>query len=96
MKRMFGMMPSSEVELRESYKDNFGLTVIIEAGKHGWTIMWADGGSDYKDVDKEPHEDKSSDTLLQEVVSCVRDIPKLFYDWAENFCWKARKNGYLQ
>lgn len=45
---------------------------------------------------KEPHEDKSSDTLLQEVVSCVRDIPKLFYDWAENFCWKARKNGYLQ
>jgi hypothetical protein len=45
---------------------------------------------------KEPHEDKSSDTLLQEVVSRVRDIPKLFYDWAENFCWKARKNGYLQ
>ena len=32
MKRMFGMMPSSEVELRESYKDNFGLTVRIEAG----------------------------------------------------------------
>lgn len=45
---------------------------------------------------KEPHEDKASNTLLQEVVSCVRDIPKLFYDWAENFCWKARKNGYLQ
>lgn len=45
---------------------------------------------------KEPHEDKSSDTLLQKVVSRVRDIPKLFYDWAENFCWKARKNGYLQ
>lgn len=53
MKRIFGMMPSSEVELRESYKDNFGLTVRIEAGKHGWTIMWADGGSDYKDVDTE-------------------------------------------
>ena len=53
MKRMFGMMPSSEVELRESYKDNFGLTVRIEAGKHGWTIMWANGGSDYKDVDAE-------------------------------------------
>lgn len=45
---------------------------------------------------KEHHEDKSSDTLLQEVVSRIRDIPKLFYDWAENFCWKARKNGYLQ
>ena len=45
---------------------------------------------------KEPHEDKASNTLLQEVVSRVRDIPKLFYDWAENFCWKARKNGYLQ
>lgn len=47
-------------------------------------------------VDKEPPEDKSSDTLLYKVVSRVRDIPKLFYDWAENFCWKARKNGYLQ
>lgn len=47
-------------------------------------------------VYKEPHEDKSNDTLLQEVVSRVRDIPKLFYDWAENFFWKARKNGYLQ
>lgn len=45
---------------------------------------------------KKPHEDNSSDTLLQEVVSRVRYIPKLFYDWAENFCWKARKNGYLQ
>lgn len=45
---------------------------------------------------KEPHEDKASNTLLREVVSRVRDIPKLFYDWAENFCWKARKNGYLQ
>jgi hypothetical protein len=45
---------------------------------------------------KEPCEDEPNNTLLQEVVSCVRDIPKLFYDWAENFCWKARKNGYLQ
>jgi len=47
-------------------------------------------------VYKEPCEDEPNNTLLQEVVSCVRDIPKLFYDWAENFCWKARKNGYLQ
>ena len=45
---------------------------------------------------KEPCEDERNNTLLQEVVSCIRDIPKLFYDWAENFCWKARKNGYLQ
>lgn len=29
MKRMFGMMPSSEVELRESYKDNFGLGQMV-------------------------------------------------------------------
>ena len=45
---------------------------------------------------KESCEDEPNNTLLQEIVSCVRDIPKLFYDWAENFCWKARKNGYLQ
>ena len=47
-------------------------------------------------IHKEPHKDKSSDTLLQKIVSCMRDVPKLFYDWAEDFCWKARKNGYLQ
>lgn len=45
---------------------------------------------------KKPCEDEPNNTLLQEVVSCVRDIPKLFHDWAENFCWKAKKNGYLQ
>ena len=45
---------------------------------------------------KEPLEDKLDSTLFQEVVSCIRGIPKLFCDWAEDFCWKARKNGYLQ
>lgn len=63
-------------------------TCSMPEQKH-WEYKW-------ECIYKEPHEDKSSDTLLQEVVSRVRNIPKLFYDWAENFCWKARKNGYLQ
>lgn len=51
MKRMFGMMPSCEVELNKNFKDEYGMTISIEAGKHGWTVIWADGGFDWEDVD---------------------------------------------
>ena len=49
MKRMFGLMPSNEVDKRKWYKDKLGLRIGIEAGKKGWTILWADGGTIYKD-----------------------------------------------
>lgn len=51
MKRMFGMMPSADVELEKSYRDRNGLRVTIQAGPKGWTIIWADGGTTYKDVE---------------------------------------------
>ena len=43
--------PSSEVQISKTYKDRNGRKVIIDAGKNGWTIMWADHSSDYKDVE---------------------------------------------
>ncbi len=49
MQRFMGMMPSSEVEICKFYKDDAGLKVGIEAGKNGWTVMYADHSSDYKD-----------------------------------------------
>ena len=49
MNRFFGMMPSSEIEIKKRYVDKSNLDVTIEAGKNGWTILWADGGSTYKD-----------------------------------------------
>lgn len=54
MKRFFGMMPSSEVEIIKTFRsDNYG-EVTIEAGQHGWTIMFADYSSEYKDTDNTP------------------------------------------
>lgn len=50
MNRFFGMMPSSEVEKEEHFKVGVSqLTTTIQAGKKGWTILYADGSSEYKD-----------------------------------------------
>ena len=49
MRRLFGMMPSAEIEIEKTYKDSNGLKVGIQAGKNGWTILWSDGGTTYKD-----------------------------------------------
>ena len=49
MKRFFGMMPSDEIEREERFKDKNDLAVVIQAGKNGWTIIYADGGSEYRD-----------------------------------------------
>lgn len=54
MRRYFGLMPNSEVSIEKSYKDKHDLTVRLQAGEHGWTIIWADGGTTYNDVDDTP------------------------------------------
>ena len=51
MKRFFGMMPSSEVEISKTFKDDCGFKDIIQAGKKGWTIIYADYSTEYKDVE---------------------------------------------
>ena len=49
MNRFFGMMPSNEVEIEKSYKDENDHDVRIQAGPNGWTIHWYDGGTTWKD-----------------------------------------------
>lgn len=49
MRRFAGMMPVSEIERTETFKDKLGLRVRIDAGPNGWTIRWADNGSTYAD-----------------------------------------------
>lgn len=53
MNRLFGMMPSSEITISKRYLDQHGLKIRIDAGPHGWTVNWADGGNTYKDEDNE-------------------------------------------
>ena len=44
------MMPSIEVKREERFKVGVGqLTVTIQAGENGWTILYADSSSEYKD-----------------------------------------------
>ena len=50
MKRFFGMMPSKEIEKEKHYKDKNGLKITIQAGKHGWTIIYDDSSTQFEDV----------------------------------------------
>jgi len=56
MNRMFGLMPSSEVEKEKSFKDPHGLTITIQAGPNGWTIIYADHSSRWDDVESTTEE----------------------------------------
>lgn len=51
MKRFFGMMPSDEIEIEVQYKDENDRVISIQAGIHGWSIIYADGSSNFKDID---------------------------------------------
>lgn len=42
------MMPSSEVRISKSFKGDFG-TTTIQAGEKGWTILYPDHSSQFKD-----------------------------------------------
>lgn len=51
MKRFFGMMPSTEIEREERFADPIGLKITIQAGPNGYSILYADGGSQYGDIE---------------------------------------------
>lgn len=49
-KRFFGMMPSSEISIHKEYKDQYNLSIGIDAGVNGWTVRWADCSTTFRDV----------------------------------------------
>lgn len=82
MNRMFGMMPSAEIEIKKTYKDKSGLKVRIQAGKNGWTIIWADGGTTYKD---EVHTAEENFNIALE--QATKDVGELVEFEEEPRCW---------
>ena len=50
MRRFFGMMPNSEIEVERYYKDKNGYRITIQAGVNGWTIIYADSSTEFKDI----------------------------------------------
>lgn len=76
MNRFFGMMPSSEVEISKRYRVSGG-NVVIDAGKNGWTILYADGSSDYKDVvDTAENNFNNAYEVLKSYFSEITEIKK--------------------
>jgi hypothetical protein len=51
MRRFFGMMPSAEIEIEKQYKDKNGYRITIQSGQHGWTVIYTDSSTEYKDID---------------------------------------------
>ena len=51
MNRFFGMMPSEEIGKQKCFRDKDGYQIMIQAGIHGWSIIYADNSSEFMDVD---------------------------------------------
>lgn len=50
MRRFFGMIPSSEIGKERYFKDKDGYKITIQAGVNGWTIIYADSSTEFKDI----------------------------------------------
>lgn len=75
MNRFFGMMPSSEIQMEKNYKDGNGLNITIQAGLHGWTILWADSSSTYEDIDATTEDNFK--TAYDKVVESIGPITEI-------------------
>ena len=51
MDRFFGMMPIDKIEKEVTYKDDLGMKITIQAGPHGYTIIFMDNTTEYEDID---------------------------------------------
>ena len=49
MNRFFGMMPSSEVDKEVVFKDSVDMTILVQAGSNGWSIIYADHSAEFGD-----------------------------------------------
>ena len=89
MKRFMGLMPSEDVEISRFYEDGSGLEIIIEAGPHGWTIIYADQSTCYTDSDRctelnfrdaweIANDDVGPIRYIGENLLCEIDVPKEF------------------
>lgn len=49
MERFFGRMPASHVRKTAQFDDGYGIKFSIQASLEGWTIIFGDGATEYKD-----------------------------------------------
>lgn len=75
MTRFFGMMPISEVALSKKFIDENGLTVLIQAGTGGWTIIFADTSTSYEDCEDSVQNNfnkaiREAESVLGKIIPC--------------------------
>lgn len=51
MKRFSGLMPSSEIKIEKRFISKSNYNVKIQAGDHGWAIIYASSEINYANVD---------------------------------------------
>lgn len=70
------MMPSEEVKIEKRYNVGYNqLSVTIQAGEKGWTVLFADGASDY--LDKEQSSEANFDEAFKHLSNCFGDINEI-------------------
>lgn len=75
MKRFMGMMPSTEIKKESRFKDKTHSKIIIQAGENGWTVLYADGSSQYKDITQDV--DKNFKEAYEIANSALGELIKL-------------------
>ena len=66
MKRMFGMMPSNEVEIEKRFHTGSGFYVTVQVGPNGWGILYADHSAEGQDVTD------TTDANIERAVACLK------------------------
>ena len=78
MKRMFGVMPQSEVAAEKTFScgPESWNKVTIQAGPNGWSILYADGSSTFRDIVAPTEENLASAVaLLRNDFENIVEIP---------------------
>ena len=50
MKSFFGMIPVNEISIERQFQTGYNATALIQAGEKGWTVVFADQSTYYKNT----------------------------------------------
>lgn len=85
MTRFFGMMPCDEVKRESKYRLDDGGVVIVQAGPNGWSVLFPDHSSEFRDVVATTREN-----YKEALETAKKHYPELkgasFYDDEETIC----------
>ena len=76
MERFYGMMPSDEIIIVNTFQTSDGSEITIEAGDNGWTIICPDGSTVFQDasIGTKKNYDKAYENLISAFPDAV-EVP---------------------